>query len=85
MNGSTWRDHPFVIGGKYIALHTNPDFTHGEIVVDKVYELSHIGHSHYDAASVFTFKCLTTGDLVSWWWFDHASDELCETNFKLTT
>ncbi|WP_025565961.1 hypothetical protein [Psychromonas sp. SP041] len=82
MNGSTWRDHPFEIGKAYIALADNPDFTKGYICSGHQYELINIGYSHYDGASVFTFKCLSTYELVSWWWFDNASDNSSIETFK---
>jgi len=85
MNGSTWREHPFEIGKIYIALTANPDFTQGYIISDHKYELNYINHSHYDGASIFTFKCLSNNKLVSWWWFDNAPDNLCVENFKVCT
>ena len=85
MSGSTWRKHPFVTGQHYLALSDNPDFTQGEIKSGQQYLLTHIGHSHYDGASIFTFKCLTEGSKVSWWWFDQEPEHLCKTHFKLVT
>lgn len=85
MNGATWREHPFTIGSKYIARKENPDFTLGNIVAGQEYLLNYIGYSHYDGASVFTFKCLSSSEVVSWWWFDSAPEELCLENFGLIT
>lgn len=86
MSGSTWRDHPFVIGNQYISQADNPDFTNnGKIDSGCLYELVDINHSHYDGASIFAFKCLSTGELVSWWWFDQAADNLCLATFKPVT
>ena len=64
MNGSTWRKHPFIIGNKYIARKDNPDFSLGNIASGQEYLLNYIGHSHYDGASIFTFKCLSSDELV---------------------
>jgi hypothetical protein len=85
MSGSTWRKHPLVVGCRYLSVNDSPDFTNGNISIGKEYLLNHIGHSHYDGASVFTFECVSTKEVVSWWWFDFASDSLCEDNFKLIT
>jgi hypothetical protein len=84
-HGSTFREHPLVIGNKYIAQVDNPDFTQGKICSGCVYELTDINHSHYDGASIFLFKCLPTGELTSWWWFDQAADNLCLATFKSAT
>ena len=83
MSGSTWRKHPFIIGKQYIAKLSHPDFTQGDILARQGYELLHIGHSHYDGASVFTFMCLTSQSKVSWWWFDRAPESRCLDNFEL--
>ena len=85
MSGFTWREHPFLIGSKYIARKENPNFSLGNIVLGQEYLLTYIGHSHYDGASVFTFKCLSTGETVSWWWFDTSPETLCLENFSLIT
>ena len=82
MNGATWRSHPFVVGERYIALTDNPDFTEGEVASGSQYQLDHIGHSHYDGASIFIFTCLATKEKVSWWWFDHAPDAACDEYFQ---
>ncbi len=85
MNGSTWRKHPFIIGNKYIARKDNPDFSLGNIALGQEYLLNYISHSHYDGASIFTFKCLSSDESVSWWWFDNAPEALCLDNFSLIT
>lgn len=82
MYGSTWREHPFSIGNRYIAKTDLPSFTHGDIQVGRTYELRRIGYSHYDGATVFTFVCLTTKALASWWWFDTEPESLCVEFFK---
>ncbi|WP_185234347.1 hypothetical protein [Teredinibacter franksiae] len=85
MSGSTWRDHPFVLGGRYranikILSHPNSEFSK-----NSVYELKNIGHSHYDSASVFAFINVESGKLQSWWWFDDEPESLCADYFSVVT
>ena len=77
MYGSTWRQHPLIIGSRYVSNKEKPEFTEEEFIKGIAYELQSINHSHYDSASVFTFKNSETEELVSYWWFDNANDDLC--------
>lgn len=82
MNGSTWRKHPLIVGVVYRVTADLPDYTDGTMQPGRSYRLVHIGHSHYDGASVFSFECISTGDRVAWWWFDSSEEQLCSTYFE---
>ncbi|WP_250464857.1 hypothetical protein, partial [Microbulbifer litoralis] len=85
MYGSTWREHPFLIGKRYVAKTDLPSFNTIDIKAGHIYELREICHSHYDGASVFTFQCIKTDKLANWWWFDSEPDNLCLDHFKEST
>ena len=53
--GSTWRKHPFEVGQWYVALQTVDD-ARGKFIAGTRYALRHIGYSHYDSSTVFTFQ-----------------------------
>ena len=80
----TWRTHPFEVGQTYVALQSASAMPSGTFVVDGRYELRHIGHSHYDGASIFQFTEAGTGRELGWWWQDDEDDLAWQRVFKAT-
>jgi len=85
MTGSTWRKHPLVIGGHYRARKSFRSFASGALFVSgTVYEFLHVGYSHYDSSTVFTFKAENDAAPMYWWWEDDQPDTQFEEYFEIT-
>jgi hypothetical protein len=80
--GSTWRAHFFQVGQYYMARSTFQSALGGRFVHGRLYELLHIGYSHYDNMSVFKFTDTESLREVSWEWFDHEPDDLPKQMFE---
>jgi|GEM_PF-3031060 len=79
--GSTWRKHPFEVGQWYVALQTVDD-ARGKFIAGTRYALRHIGYSHYDSSTVFTFQAQYVDEPKQWWWHDDEPDGLCALRFS---
>jgi hypothetical protein len=87
ISGATWRKHPFKIGETYIASQSFlgcpfvgfPDL---EFVKGHAYQLLHIGHSHYDEYTIFTFRESAGTQRIDWWWSDDEPEALCWNRFQ---
>ncbi|WP_374428977.1 hypothetical protein [Ideonella dechloratans] len=82
LDGRTWRQHPLKVGAIYKALRAFDGPTFGPFQKDGQYKLIHIGHSHYDDCTVFTFEEAVTSKKVAWWWHDSEPESACHTNFQ---
>ena len=86
-SGSTWREHNFIVGESYIVTEqiagrtkTNAKTTFSPAAV---YQLQHIGYSHYDNTSVFLFRSSESDEPILWWWHDEEPDDQCIKYFYL--
>lgn len=79
---STWRKHPFEVGQSYLALESFHGPLGAEFVAGKRYELRHVGYSHYDSSTVFTFQTQDLDEPGQWWWHDDEPDGLCAQRFQ---
>jgi hypothetical protein len=80
--GSTWRKHPFVEGRCYLARESFHGHTDSDFVAGVLYEFQHVGYSHYDSSTVFTFRAKGKANKTYWWWRDDESEELCSQRFQ---
>jgi len=83
LDGKTWRPHPMRVGALYRALRRCDGPTSGPFRVGEQYLLAHLGHSHYDECTVFTFEETSTSKMVAWWWLDSEPESACSENFEL--
>lgn len=79
---STWRSHPLIVGFAYKAIENFFALPESEFKAGHLYQLQHIGHSHYDSSTVFQFRSLESNALRYWWWYDDDPDELCTRHFE---
>ncbi len=84
-SGTTWRKHPFKLGEKYIAKESVLSYPKSEFTSGRTYEFHHVGYSHHDSATVFTFIEKGKTEPEYWWWFDSDDDDLCLKLFEKTT
>ena len=80
---NNWREHPFEIGGSYVAGQTFLGFPLSEFIVGRSYKLEGIAYSIYDSATVFTFCCAGAEDPIYWWWYDSEPQSLCLERFRV--
>ena len=80
-DGKTWRHHPFQVDQSYEATHTFSGVG-GKFIGGESYRLVHIGHSHYDGCSIFTFVPKTSSSKLAWWWPDDDPETTCNLHFK---
>ena len=79
--GKTLRQHPFVLGHRYLARASFPGVPGSTFMEGRAYELLHVGYSRYDGCTVFTF--LGDGqDRIAWFWGDDEPDALCTIRFR---
>jgi len=83
LDGKTWRDHPFQVGRSYEAARTFAGVG-GTFATGKSYRLAHIGYSHYDGCSIFTFEHESSSSKLAWWWPDDVPESECAASFKVT-
>jgi hypothetical protein len=87
-SGSTWRKHPFKIGGQYLARESfdglTSDMRTRKFQARQIYTLLHIGYSHYDGTTVFAFQPQVDPEPLHWWWRDDDPDSLCASRFTPT-
>jgi len=81
LDGRTWREHPFQVNQAYEAARTFAGVG-GTFVAGKSYRLVHVGHSHYDGCSIFTFEPEASSNKLAWWWPDDDPASACEFHFK---
>lgn len=81
LDGRTWRSHSLKIGELYEA---RSDFggPGGAFVQGKQYRLQHIGHSHYDGCSIFTFQEMGSSSPVACWWADEETEAEVSLRFR---
>jgi hypothetical protein len=79
---STWREHPFERGRSYTAKGSFDAFPSSRFVDGRQYVFVDVGHSHYDACSVFQFKEAGSSDELSWWWPDDQGISQCLERFE---
>jgi hypothetical protein len=78
--GKAWRQHPLVLGHRYLARASFQGFPESTFIEGHSYELLNVGYSRYDGCTVFTFR----GDgqaPIHWWWGDDEPDALCSVRF----
>ena len=83
LDGKTWRRHPLEVGALYGALREFDGPNYGPFLSGFQYRLVHIGHSHYDECTVFSFEEVATSKNVAWWWHDSEPESACGANFEL--
>ena len=81
MTDMGWRTSPFVIGQQYKATKDfDSVFSHFAANETLVFEKEQ--YSHYDGASVYTFRNSLNNDTKEWWLRDEQSLELWQDYFK---
>jgi hypothetical protein len=78
--GKIWRQHPFVLGHRYMAKTSFQGFPDVTFMEGHAYKLLHVGYSRYDGCTVFTF-CGDGQDRIEWYWGDDEPDALCISRF----
>lgn len=78
--GKTWRQHPFVLGQRYLARTSFQGFPGLTFMEGYAYELLQVGYSRYDGCTVFTFRG-DDQDRIEWFWGDDEPDALCTSRF----
>lgn len=79
---STWRDHPFREGQLYVARKTFDASPAGQFVAGRLYRFVGVGHSHYDASTVFRFTTPPSDEPIHWWWHDSEPESKCQECFE---
>jgi hypothetical protein len=83
LDGKTWRRNPLEVGALYRAMRTFDGATFGPFREGAQYRLVHVGHSHYDDCTVFTFEEPSTSKKLAWWWHDSEPESACAATFQL--
>lgn len=78
----TWRAHPFVSCGHYVANASFDGFADGNFVEGETYIYDHVQYSPDDFSTIFTFHKQNGITPIHWWLYDDESRSLCRERFR---
>lgn len=78
----TWRPHPFVECGLFVANGSFDGFADALFVEGETYVFDHVHYSPDDFSTIFTFHKRGSVVPIHWWLYDDESRTLCRERFR---
>lgn len=78
----TWRPHPFVECGLYVANTSFVGFADAPFVEGETYVFDHLHYSPDDFSTILTFHKCGSVVPIYWWLYDDESRTICLERFR---